>query len=169
MRNILLAITASAVAGAVLLQPLTAAAITSDPDDRAHTLLDEALRAKNPETRKAAVEALSLVGSRQPFAGRLESMLTDKDVPVRLATIQALVEARTPHSADVLRSALADRVPEVRFAAAKALFALNDPAGREALIAVLNGETKTSSGFAAGQIREGLRLIETPKPLFDWR
>ena len=166
MRNILLAITACAAAGAILLQPLMAATVTSDPDDRAYNLLDEALKAKNPDTRKSAVEALGLVGGRQPFAARLESMLSDKDAPVRLATIQALTEAKTPHSADVLRKALADRVPEVRFAAAKALFTLNDPAGKEALIAVLNGEMKTSSGFVSSHVRECRRLMETPKPLF---
>jgi len=165
MRNRLLAITACAAASAILLQPLMAASITPSPEDQAYSLLDRALKAKNPDTRKTAVQALSLVGAREPFATRLETMLADKDVPVRLATIQALTEVKAPRSAETLRKALADRVPEVRFAAAKALFTLNDPAGREALIGVLNGEMKTSSGFIAGQIRESLRMAETPKPL----
>lgn len=165
MRNRLLTMTACAAAGAILLQPLMAASVTPNPDDQAYSLLDEALRAKNPDTRKTAVQALSLVGGREPFATKLDSMLADKDVPVRLATIQALTELKTAHSAEMLRTALADRVPEVRFAAAKALFAQNDPAGREALLSVLNGDGKTSSGFVAGQIRESRRLAETPKPL----
>jgi len=165
MRNRLLVITACAAAGAILLQPMMAASVTANPDDQAYSLLDQALKAKNPDTRKTAVQALSLVGAREPFATRLDSMLADKDVPVRLATVQALSELKTPHAAETLRKALADRVPEVRFAAAKALFAQNDPAGREALVSVLNGDTKTSSGFVVGQIREARRMTETPKPL----
>jgi HEAT repeat protein len=57
-------------------------------------------------------------------------------------------------------------VPEVSFAAAKALSTLNDPLGREALISVLSGDTKTSSGFITKQKREALRMLHTPKTMF---
>jgi HEAT repeat protein len=57
-------------------------------------------------------------------------------------------------------------VPEVSFAAAKALWTLNEPLGREALISVLSGDTKTSSGFITKQKREALRMLYTPKTLF---
>ncbi len=52
------------------------------------------------------------------------------------------------------------------FAAAKALWALNEPAGREALIAILGGDTKASSGFIAKQKRDALRMFHTPQVLF---
>jgi HEAT repeat protein len=124
--------------------------------------IDNALHSKNPDTRREAVEALAVIGSKQPYQGRLESMLNDKDVQVRLATVASLSESKDFGG---LQEALDDRTPEVRFAAAKALFNMNDPAGREALIRILNGEVKTASNFVAVQKREALRTLETPKPM----
>jgi HEAT repeat protein len=65
-----------------------------------------------------------------------------------------------------LRKALDSEVPEVSFAAAKALWALNEPLGREALISVLSGDTKTSSGFITKEKRQALRMLHTPKTMF---
>ena len=69
-------------------------------------------------------------------------------------------------STDALHQALKDDVPEVGFAAAKALWALDDKAGKEALLAVLGGEVKASSGFFTKQKRDAMRLMHTPKPMF---
>jgi HEAT repeat protein len=57
-------------------------------------------------------------------------------------------------------------VPEVSFAAAKALYGLKDPAGKQALLAVLAGESKTSSNFLTKQKRDALRMMHTPRVLF---
>jgi HEAT repeat protein len=65
-----------------------------------------------------------------------------------------------------LQKALDSDVPEVSFAAAKALWTLQEPAGREALISVLSGETKTSSGFITRQKRDALRMLHTHKTAF---
>jgi HEAT repeat protein len=165
VRNIVLAMTACAAASAILLQPLMAAIPAPKTGDQAYSLLYGALEARNPDTRKEAVRALSLIGGSEPFAARLESMMADKDVPVRLATIEALTELKTSHAVELLRKALTDGVPEVRFAAAKALFTLNDPAGRQALISILNGQAKTSSGLVAEHARESRRMLATPKTL----
>jgi HEAT repeat protein len=54
----------------------------------------------------------------------------------------------------------------VSFAAAKALWTLDDPEGRDALIAVLGRESKTSSNFITAQMRQTLRLLHMPKDLF---
>jgi HEAT repeat protein len=124
--------------------------------------IDGALHAGNPATRKIAVEALGIAGSAEPYQARLELMLKDKDVKVRLAAVASLSEA---NHAEVLRAALDDRTPEVRFAAAKALYAMNDPAARQALIRFLNGGAKTESGFLARQERAAARVFETPKAL----
>jgi HEAT repeat protein len=95
-------------------------------------------------------------------------MLDDKDVDVRLAAITSLVDLKNKNTVPALRKALNDDVPEVSFAAAKALWALNDPAGRDALVAVLSGETKTASGFLTKQKRDALRMLHTPKTLFTF-
>jgi len=148
--------------------PAPAAAPPASLHDRATTLLNDALADKNPDTRKEAVEALSLVTLREPYLGQVKLMLDDKDVDVRLAAITSLVDLKNKDTAAALRKSLDDEVPEVSFAAAKALFALNDPAGRDDLVAVLSGETKTASGFLTKQKRDALRMLHTPKTLFTF-
>src|SRR6266853_108075 len=134
--------------------------------DRARSFLDASLKDKNPDTRKHAVQSLGLVSPREPYLSQLEAMLDDKDVEVRLATITSMVDLKSARTLPALRKALDSDVPEVSFAAAKALWTLNEPAGRDALVSVLGGETKTSSGFITKQKRDALRMLRTPKTLF---
>jgi HEAT repeat protein len=133
-------------------------------DRKAEAILEEALASKNPDTRKQAVAALSLAASREPYLSRvIQALNDDKDVEVRLAAISSLSEVKNKTVTAALRKSLEDEVPEVSFAAAKALWALRDPAGRRALMAVLEGENKSSSGFLSKQKREALRMMHTPK------
>jgi HEAT repeat protein len=134
--------------------------------DRARTLLADSLKDKNPDTRKHAVQSLGLVSPTEPYLSQLEAMLADKDVEVRLATITSLVDLRTPRTVATLLTALDSDVPEVSFAAAKALWALDEPTGREALVSVLGGETKSTSGFITRKKRDALRMMHTPATLF---
>jgi HEAT repeat protein len=129
-------------------------------------LLRHGLEDKNPETRKQAVVALSLAGQRGPLFARLEEMLQDKDVQVRQAVVVSLSEVKSRSATAALHKALEDEVPEVSFTAAKALWARNDPAGKQALLAVLAGDSKTSSGFFSKQKREALRMMHTPRTTF---
>ena len=138
----------------------------ADNRERAISLLDSSLKDKNPDTRKHGVQALSLVSASEPWLSRIEAMLDDKDVEVRLAAITSLVDLKGVGTIPTLQKALDSEVPEVSFAAAKALWTLSDPAGREALISVLDGETKASSGFITRKKREALRMLHTPKTLF---
>jgi HEAT repeat protein len=132
---------------------------TPADNDRAKSLLAQALKAKNPDTRKEAVKALRLVAGSRPFGTRLEAMLNDKDVQVRLAAVEALAELK---NGAALRTALDDKVAEVRFAAATALFKLSDPAGRAFLMGVLTGAEEISSGMIASVIA-ALRETVTDK------
>jgi HEAT repeat protein len=146
--------------------PSTGPTADASNESRARGFLDDALKDKNPDSRTQAVQALGLVGSREPYISQLESMLDDKDLAVRLATITSLVDLKNKRTVPELQKALDSDVPEVSFAAAKALWTLNEPAGREALISVLSGETKVSSGFVTKQKREALRMVHTPKTMF---
>jgi HEAT repeat protein len=110
--------------------------------------------------------ALSLVSSQGPLFDRLEQMLQDKDAEVRQAAISSLAEVKTKSATAALHKALEDPIPEVSFAAAKALWSRNDPVGRTALLAVLNGESKTSSNFLSKQKRDALRMMHTPRTTF---
>src|SRR5579864_7557098 len=134
--------------------------------DRARGFLEDSLKEKNPDSRKRAVQALGLVSAREPYLSELEAMLDDKDVEVRLAAITSLVDLKSGRTVPALRKALDSDVPEVSFAAAKALWTLNEPLGREALISVLSGDTKTSSRFITKQKRQALRMLHTPKTMF---
>ncbi len=135
-------------------------------EKKASETIKTALDSKNPETRKQAVVALSLASAREPYLTWLENMLNDKDVPVRTATITSLVDLKNPRTIPDLRKALRDPTPEVSFAAAKALWTLNDAEGRSALISVLGKESKTSSGFISKQMRDTMRLFHMPHDLF---
>jgi HEAT repeat protein len=129
-------------------------------------ILEKALQDKNPDTRKQAAIALSLVGSADPYASRLESLLDDKDVEVRLAAVASLSDLKNRRTIPALHKALNDEVPEVSFAAARSLWALNDPDGKKALLSIVSGESKASSGYFAKQKRDALRMMHTPKPMF---
>jgi len=134
--------------------------------DRARSFLENSLKDKNPDSRKQAVQALGLVSAQEPYLSQLEAMLDDKDVEVKLATITSLVDLKSARTISALRKALDSDVPEVSFAAAKALWTLNEPIGREALLLVLSGDTKTASGFITKEKRQALRMLHTPKTMF---
>ena len=135
-------------------------------DAECNKMLEQALADKNPDTRMQAVVALSLAATREPVLSRLAGMLQDRDVPVRVAAVTGLAELKSDSARAALRKALQDEVPEVSFAAAKALYSLHDPAGKQALLAVLAGESKTSSGFLTKQKRDAMRMMHTPRVLF---
>src|SRR5580700_3520995 len=71
--------------------------------DRCNDLLRQALENKNPDTRKQAVVALSLAATDTPAYARLEGMLQDKDVEVRLAAVASLAEVKTDNARAALR------------------------------------------------------------------
>jgi HEAT repeat protein len=137
------------------------AALAQEP--LAKDLIETALKSGNPDTRKLAATALGLGGPRQPFLSLLENLLGDNDVEVRLAALTSLADWKTRDTARLLRKALEDDTPEVSFSAAKALYAIHDPAGKTALLAILSGENRTSSGFLTKQKRDALRMFHTPK------
>jgi HEAT repeat protein len=139
--------------------PLTA------EETRANQLLVNALAERNPDIRKEAAAALGLSAAREPFLTELGGAVNDKDLYVRLAALQSTVDLRQKGAIPALNKALYDETPEVSFAAAKALYALGDPAGRAALLAVAGGESKATTGAVAAKEREMMRLFQTPRNL----
>ena len=129
-------------------------------------MLQKALDAKNPDTRKSGVVALSLAANDNPLLNQLAGMLDDKDVQVRVAVVTSLAEIKTKAATAALEKALHDDVPEVSFAAAKALYNRGSADGKAALLSVLAKETKSSSGFFTSQMREALRMMHTPRTTF---
>ena len=132
-------------------------------DAQCTEILQRALDAKNPETRARAVAALSLTSGSGPLFDQLVRMLQDKDVGVREAVVASLGDVKSEPATAALKKALEDTVPEVSFAAAKALWARHDPAGRDALLSILEKESKNSSNFFSSQKRQALRMMHTPR------
>ncbi len=133
--------------------------------DQAWSIITDALKDKNPDTRVQAVQSLGLIGVHEPYISTLIGMLDDKDVEVRVATVTSLLDLKNKDTVPALKTALGDEVPEVSFAAAKALWTLKDPEGEDALLSVMSGELKASSKFLDKKKRETLRMFHTPKPL----
>ena len=129
-------------------------------------MLIHALSAHNPDTRKQAVAALSLASDHSPLLPLLMNMVDDKDVQVRLSVVASLADVRGKPAIDALHHLLQDPVPEVSFAAAKALWNLHDPAGKKALLSVIEGESKTASGYITTEMRQTLRMMHTPATTF---
>ena len=152
-----LALLASALAP--FAAPVLAATINLDS---VRTTLENGLQNKNPTVRKQAVQSMALLGGWEPYQSRIEAMLQDKDANVRVAAVMSMMVGPSDNTIDVLKGALKDPAPEVSFAAAKALFVLNDPAGAKALIAVMNGDAKTTSGLIAQQKLEASEILHDP-------
>ncbi|HVW84950.1 MAG TPA: HEAT repeat domain-containing protein [Bryobacteraceae bacterium] len=119
----------------------------------------------NPAKRIEAVIALGVVRPQARPLRTAEEALKDKDSGVRQAACSTLGEMRSRAALPGLREALNDDAPEVVFAAAKALYAMNDPAGRTVLIGVLEGDRAGSSGFVSSSMREMKLKMHDPKAL----
>ena len=131
-------------------------------------ILEVDVHDRNPDTRKAAAEALSLVGVKDGAVNYLAPMLDDRDVAVRIAAITSLGDFKDDRTIPLLKKALSDPVPEVDFTAGKVLYQLHDPSGEQFLMEVVGKESKASSGYITKEKRNALRMLHTPTKLFTF-
>ncbi|HEY3827460.1 MAG TPA: HEAT repeat domain-containing protein [Bryobacteraceae bacterium] len=124
------------------------------PDEKAWQVLDRGVHDSNPLKRRQSVLAMSLLHPQPRPVALIEPALDDKDTGVREAACATLGEIKSRTSIPKLQMALADAAPEVIFAAAKALYGMDDPIGRDVLMAVLQGEQADASGFVSSSIRD---------------
>ena len=133
----------------------TLAQTPSGDQEKARAVLQEAAISKDPAVRVQAVEAIGLIGINDDVRTQLEGFLDDKDVDVRIAAIKTIANHNFQASSHALETILkTDKVPEVQFAAARALDTLKDPAGRTWLIDVYDGSEKATSGLLSDQSRK---------------
>ena len=140
----------------------------ADTMQRCQSILNDAIHDRNPDGRKGAAEALSLVGVKDNALESLAPMLDDHDVSVRIAVVVTLGDFKDNRTLPLLKKALQDPVPEVDFAAAKVLYQLHDPEGVEFLLEVVSKESKASSGYLSKEKRSALRMLHTPTKLFTY-
>lgn len=128
-------------------------------------MLDRRAHDTNPVKRRQAILAMGILRPLPPALGVMEAALDDKDIGVREAGCITLGEANAKTSIPKLQMALADASPEVIFAAAKALYALGDPAGRQVLGAILLGDQKDASSFMSSSMRDARSKLHDPRQL----
>lgn len=147
----------------VLFLTLPLSTAVSNEVERARSILSTGTQDGNPENRKEAVLAIGLIGKQERATELVVPLLDDSDVQVRVAAIATVTDLADRRALSRLKKKLDDPVPEVAFAAAKALYAFKDPDGREALLGVLEGERSATSNPIRSQFRQMVRMFHTPK------
>ena len=100
-----------------------------------------------------------------PVVAAMEGALDDKDSSVREAACISLGQVSARAAIPKLQMSLADAVPEVIFAAAKALYSMGDSTGRQVLAAILLGDQKDASNFLASAMHDTKLKFHDPKGL----
>jgi len=133
------------------------------PAARARALLNKGASEGDPNTRRQVAVALSLIATRDPAAGLLLTFIQDKDFLVREAALVSVGELRDQGAIQSVEQALQDDVPEVAFAAARTLFKLKQPEGKQFLIEIVEKDTPAKSDFLHAKLRDVMRRMKTPK------
>lgn len=123
--------------------------------ERARDVIRESADSRDWTERVSAIEAASLIGPNELLRKRLEAFLRDGNIEVRIAALKSLGDLKSSESTPAIKKVLkTDETPEVRFAAAKVLYLLHDPAGTVWLTGVYDGKEKTTSSALKSQYRK---------------
>jgi HEAT repeat protein len=152
-----------AIVFAFLLIPAAPQTPDSTPARHARTVLEQGAADPEPDVRREVAVALGLLARRDSSINLLEKLAADKDYLVRESALVSIGELRDPRLAKPARDALEDDVPEVAFAAARALFKLNQPEGKQLLIEIVEKEARAKSGFVRAKLRDVVRRMKRPK------
>ena len=98
----------------------------------------------------------------------VESRLQDKSYIVRQAAVKALGEMKSRGSIPKLRVALDDNSPVVSFAAAQALWAMDDYSGASIFVQVLEGDRKPMPGLIDSQWHDMQQKLHDPIRLAEF-
>jgi HEAT repeat protein len=114
--------------------------------DQAWTVLTDAVANKSADDRIQGLAALGTLGGDARSLKMIGAAMEDKDIDVRIAATLAAAQTKSPVIAVNLRRLLDDKEPPVAFAAALALWKMNDRSGEDILMAVADGERTAASG-----------------------
>jgi len=146
-----------------LLIPAVPQTQESTPVRRARTVLEQGAADADPNVRREVAVALGLPARRDSSTKLLEKLAADKDHLVREAALVSIGELRDPRLAKSAHDALEDEVPEVAFAAARTLFKLNQPEGKQLLLEIVQKEARAKTGFVRAKLRDAARRMKRPK------
>lgn len=123
--------------------------------DQARSTLRDGLESNDFTVRVQAIQAAGLIGPNEILRQRIEKFLDDKKVEVRIAAVHTLGDLKSTASIPALKNCLKqDDTPEVRFAAAKALYTFHDPEGEKWLLEIYHEDEKATSGVLHSQARK---------------
>jgi HEAT repeat protein len=134
-------------------------AVAPSAGQTARDLLKRGMADSNPERRKLVAVSMSLAGPDTDASPLLIEAIHDKDVQVGVAACASLGEMKEKRAIPALQQALDGEIPEVSFAAARALLEIGDPAGEDAVIQVLAKQKKTSSGLITREKRDATHML----------
>ena len=151
-----------AIAGTLLLVVLTAAKLMGQaPTDRAWKMLKAGASSTSTETRVKAIRALEVMGKNALAEQIAISALKDSKPEVRVAAVQTLGSVGSSAAPPEIRKVVPNGDTELVFAAAAALYKLNDPAAYEIYYAALTKERKSGEGLVESQ----MKMLRNPKAL----
>ena len=133
-----------------------------NPVDKAWSILKQGAADKSADKRVKAFRALALATQNQTAQQMAEGALGDEKAEVRSAAASALGQMGAKSSIPKLRQMIKeDKDTGVVFAAADALFRMQDPGAFQVYYAVLVGEKKTGEELGQSQ----LKMLKDPKAL----
>jgi len=142
----------------------TALAVNT-PQEAAWSVLQKGISEVKGSRRSEAIAALSSIGYNQRSLGMIISRLYDEDAAVREKAVAALDNLQAHSAIPQLRAALHDPSPAVSFTAAKALWDMGDPSGREIIVGVLQSKRRGSPSAWQSQLQQTTEQLRSPLTL----
>jgi HEAT repeat protein len=135
----------------------------STPVRHARAVLEQGAADGDPDTRREVALALGMLPRRDPSVRLIQKLAADKDHLVREAALNSIGELHDPGLAKTALNALDDDIPEVAYSAARTLFQLHQPEGKQLLLDIVEKEAKAKTGFLRAKLRDVTRRMKRPK------
>jgi HEAT repeat protein len=140
---------------------MTIPAYSQGQGEKAWEILKAGAASKSADSRVRAMQAMGLI-SKNPAAEKMAlAALGDEKSEVRAAAAICLGEVGSPNAIPALKQAARDSAAEVLFAAAAALYKLNDPAAYQIYYAALTRQKKSGESLVDSQ----MKMLKDPKAL----
>jgi len=131
----------------------------------AWSVLQKGMASGKASERADAIAALSSIGPNPRSVAMIVAALDDRSAAVREKAVAALDNLQVHSAIPRLRAALRDPSPPVSFTAAKALWDMGDPSGRDILIAVLQGRRRGTPAAWQSQLQQTGAELHSPLTL----
>lgn len=149
----------------ITVSPVAAKANVQANVKLAWQMLEDAVSGGKVQSRIDAVNAVGMLSAAPQAEAIVAKTVKDSERDVRLATVIAMGNMREKRVIALLREALADKAPDVSFAAAAALWRKGDHSGESILSQVLTGDRKAAAGFIGQGLHTAERDLHNPAML----